>query len=77
MAQVSLAKDDDLVKTFPPDRANQSFRMAILPWRLRRGWLVANAHGTKPACERHTIDPVAITDEILGRVSSQPQASVI
>ncbi len=43
MAQVSLAKDDDMVKTFPPDRANQPFRMAILPWRLGRGWLVTNA----------------------------------
>jgi hypothetical protein len=30
MAQLPLAKDDDMVKTFPPDRANQPFRMAIL-----------------------------------------------
>ena len=34
MAQVPLAKDDDMVKTFLPDRADQPFRMAILPWRL-------------------------------------------
>jgi hypothetical protein len=31
MAQVSLAKDDDMVMTFLPDRANQPFRMTILP----------------------------------------------
>jgi hypothetical protein len=43
LAQVPLAKDDDMVKTFPPDRANQPFRMAILPWRLGRGWPVAKA----------------------------------
>ena len=32
--QVPVAKNDDMVKTFPPDQANQPFRMAILPWRL-------------------------------------------
>jgi hypothetical protein len=64
MAQVRLAKDDDLVKTFPPDRANQPFRMAILPWRLGRGWLVANAHGTKPPGENFTVDPAAVADDV-------------
>jgi hypothetical protein len=43
VTQVSFAEDDDMVKTFPPDRANQPFRMAILPWRLGRGWPVAKA----------------------------------
>jgi hypothetical protein len=33
VAQVALAEDDDMIKEFPPDRANQPFRMAILPWR--------------------------------------------
>ena|ERR1700731_3616164 len=40
-----LAEDDDMVKAFPPDRANQPFRMPILPWRAGRGWPVTNAHG--------------------------------
>ena len=31
LAQVPLAVDDDMVKTFPPERANQPFRMPILP----------------------------------------------
>jgi hypothetical protein len=43
VAQVSFAEDDDMIKTFLSDRANQSFRMPILPWRLGRGWPVANA----------------------------------
>src|SRR5437870_4513070 len=47
VAQVPLAKDDDVIKAFPPDRALQPFRMAILPWRLGRGWPVTNAHGAK------------------------------
>jgi hypothetical protein len=28
---VPLAEDDDMVKTFPPERANQPFRRPILP----------------------------------------------
>jgi hypothetical protein len=31
MAQVLLAKHDDMAKAFPPERANQPFRMPILP----------------------------------------------
>ena len=50
VAQVPLA-EDDMIKTFPSDRANQPFRMSILPWRLGRGWPVAKAHGTKPPGE--------------------------
>ena len=65
MAQVSLAKDDDMVKTFPPDRANQPFRMAILPWRSWRGWTVANAHGGEPPGENFAIDRIAIADDVL------------
>ena len=30
-AQMGLAKDDDVVQALPTDRANQPFRMAILP----------------------------------------------
>ena len=62
-----LAEDDDMVKTFPPDRANQPFRMAILPWRVWRGWPVANAHGTKPPSENLAIDKIAIADEVTRR----------
>src|SRR5450631_210548 len=67
LAQVPLAKDDDMVKTFPPDRADQPFRMAILPWRLGRGWPVANAHSAKPPGENSAIDRIAIADDVLRR----------
>ena len=59
-----LAKDDDMVKAFPPDRANQPFRMSILPWRAGRSWPVTNAHGTKPPGENFAIDPVTIADVV-------------
>jgi hypothetical protein len=62
-SSVPLAEDDDMVKAFPPDRANQPFRMSILPWRAGRGWPVRNAHGTKPPGENFAIDPVTIADD--------------
>ena len=67
MAQVSLAKDDDMVKTFPPDRANQPFRMTILPWRLGCCWPLAKAHRTEPPGENFAIDRIAIADNVLRR----------
>ena len=52
VAQVPLAEDDDMVKAFSPDRADQPFRISILPWRAGRDWPVTNAHGTKPPDEK-------------------------
>jgi hypothetical protein len=64
VTQVSFAEDDDMVKTFPSDRANQPFRMAILPWRSRRGGPITNAHGAKPPLEYFAVDTVAIADDV-------------
>jgi hypothetical protein len=49
VAQVSLVEDDNMIKAFPSDRADQEF--CVLPWRSRRGWSVTNAHGAKPPFE--------------------------
>ena len=62
--QVPLPEDNDMVKTVPPDRANQPFRMSVLPWRARRDWPVTNAHGAKPPSKNPAIDPVAIADDV-------------
>jgi hypothetical protein len=48
LAQVPLAEYDNMVKAFPPERANQPFHMAILPGRAWRNWPIANAHD--PGC---------------------------
>ena len=50
-----LAEDDDMIKTLPPDRANQPFRMPILPWRPRRSWPVTNARSAKPPDENFAV----------------------
>ena len=64
-AQMSLAKDDEMVDTLSPDRANKPFGKAILP---RRGWcggLVPDAHRAQSARDDAAIDPVAIADEVV------------
>jgi hypothetical protein len=52
VAQVPLAEDNDMIKTFPSDRADQPFRISILPWRSWRRWPVMNTHSAKPPGER-------------------------
>ena len=64
VTQVSFAEEDDMVKAFLPDRPNQSFRMAVLPWRSRRGGPITNAHGAKPPFEYLAVDTVAIAEDV-------------
>ena len=61
---MSLAEHDDMIKTFPPDRANQPFRMSILPWRSRCRWPVTNPHRAKTPFKYLAIGAVAIANEI-------------
>ena len=61
---MSLAEDDDMIKAFPSDRADQPFSMSILPWRSWRGWSVTNAHDAKPPFEKRAVDAVAVADDI-------------
>ena len=43
LTQVGLSEHDQVVNALPPDRADQPFRKAVLPWRAGRDRLVANA----------------------------------
>jgi hypothetical protein len=61
---VPLAEDNDMIKTFPSDRANQPFRMAILPRRVWRSWPVANAHRAKPPFEYLAVGAISIADDV-------------
>jgi hypothetical protein len=62
--QVSLSEYDEVVEAFPPDRADQSFRVPVLPWRASGDWLVANAHGAEPAPDRSAVNPILVSDHI-------------
>ena len=44
-AQMRLPKYDHVVETFPSERADESFRVPILPRRARCNGLIADTHG--------------------------------
>jgi hypothetical protein len=48
LPKVTLAKYDDMVEYFPPDRANQPFSVGVLPWRSWCRWSVTNAYRAMP-----------------------------
>ena len=49
MAKVPLAKHNDMIQAIPPDRADQSLRISVLPRRSCRSRPVTNAHRMKAA----------------------------
>jgi hypothetical protein len=64
VAKMPLAKHNNVVQAFPPDRADQPFSVSILPWRSRRSRPVTNAHRPKTADENVAIDGIAVTDGV-------------
>ena len=63
-----LPENHEMVATFAPDGANQSFDMAVLPRRAGRSRPIANTHGTKPPLEDDAIYTVKIADQITRRL---------
>ena len=43
-AQVSFAKDEDVIQTFAPDGADKALRERVLPWAVRRRQNFTDAH---------------------------------
>src|SRR6266852_950906 len=64
LAQMHLARDNDVVHTLAPDRSDQPFGNAILPGRGWCGRLVPDAHGAQSTRDNAAIDPIPIADEI-------------
>ena len=69
VAKMVLANDDDVIKTFPSDRADQPLRISVLQRRLRRDRSVANAHGPDAPDERSAIRAVAVADQVAWRLA--------
>ena len=63
-AQMLLAEDDHMIEALASDRADESFGIAVLPWRSRRCRSVANAHRSDAARKCLSVDPIPITDEV-------------
>jgi hypothetical protein len=60
-----LAKYNDMIKTFAPDRADQPFAMPIVPWGLRRRWPISNAHRPNASAKDFAVGSIRIADQIL------------
>lgn len=61
-----LPQDQDMVEALASDRSDQSFSMAVLPWRSRSDGPISNAHGWQPTCDDGTVGAVAVTDQEAG-----------
>ena len=61
---VRIAGLNSVIKALLPDRADQSFRAAVLPRRSRRCGSVANANGSNATRKHPAVDAVPIADEI-------------
>ena len=63
-AQVSFAKDEDVIQTLAPDRADQPLGEGVLPWAVRRRQDFTDAHALHALPEHVTVDRVAVAEEI-------------
>ncbi len=61
--QMPFAEHDDMIETFPSDRANQTFRVSILPRRARCCRMISNTKSSNATNERSSITAVAIADQ--------------
>src|ERR1700738_3372548 len=64
VAQMAYAKYHDMMSAFPADRADQPFRVGVLPGRARRRGTISNADRPNPADKDLAISSIAIPDQI-------------
>ena len=64
MAQMPFAKDHDVIKTIPSDRANHSLRIPILPWRTCRDRPIPYAHCPNTPDKGLAINTVPVANDI-------------
>ena len=66
-AQVRFTKDEDMIQTLAPDRADEPLREGVLPRTVRRRQDFTDSHALHSLPERGTVDAVVIAEEIGGR----------
>ena len=67
MPEMPFAKNHDVVEAFPPDRADETFAISILPGGPRGCWSVSNAHRPQSTFEDLAIGTVPVTDDVAWR----------
>jgi hypothetical protein len=75
VAKTALANDDDVIKTFLSDRADQPLRISVLPRRPRRDRSVANAHGSADERQRHPRRHGRGSSSVGARPSRRPRSA--
>jgi len=68
MAQMPFAEHNNMVKTIPSDRTDESLRISVLPWRPRRNRSIPYTHCSKPLDDDIAIDAIPIANDILRRL---------
>src|SRR5262245_12212131 len=68
MAQMPFAEHNNVVKTIPSDRTDESLRISVLPWRPRRNRSIPYTHCSKPLDDDIAIDAIPIANGILRRL---------
>src|SRR5207244_12308072 len=68
MAEMSLAEDNNMVKTLPSDRTDEPLRISVLPWRPWRDRSISYAHCAKPFEDDIAIDAISIANDISWRL---------
>jgi hypothetical protein len=63
-AQVSFPKDEDVIQTLAPDRADKPLREGVLPWAVRRRQDFTDTHALHAVLEDVPVDRVAIAEEV-------------
>ena len=65
---MSLAEDNNMVKTLPSDRTDEPLRISVLPWRPWRDRSISYAHCAKPFEDDIAIDAISIANDISWRL---------
>jgi hypothetical protein len=80
MAQMPFAEHDNMVKTIPSDRTDESLRISVLPWRPRRNRSIPDTHCSKPLDDDIAIDDLIGPEQnrlALLRPNAQFRASAV
>ena len=62
-AQVTLIEDDDVIKTFAADRADDALDIGVLPWRSRCSDDLLDRHRLNTIAEGLTIRRFAVSQQ--------------
>ena len=67
MPQMTLTDDHDMINALPSDRADEPFRVPILPRRARRRRSIPDSQRPNPAGRYFAVDCITIPKEISRR----------